>query len=85
MLEEKHLIGLRFEGRQFVSINGSNSSLMRNTCRVSQGSVLGPFLFLICVNDLPNVSKQLKFYLYADDINIYCGGDTPTSLAKNSE
>ena len=55
---------------QFVSINGSSSSLMRTTYGVPQGSVLGPLLFLIYVNDLPNASKKLKFYLFADDTNI---------------
>ena len=70
------------ERRQFVSINGSSSSLMRTTCGVPQGSVLGPLLFLIYVYDLPHVSKQLKFYLYADDTNIYSDGDTLTNLAK---
>ena len=39
---------------QFVSINGSNSSLMRTSCRVPQGSVLGQLLLLVYANDLPN-------------------------------
>ena len=57
--------------KQYVSINGSNSSLLSITCGVPQGSVLGPLLFLICINDLPNTSKKLTFYLFADDTNIY--------------
>ena len=70
------------ERRQFILINGPSSSLMRTTCGVPQGSVLGLLLFLIYVNDLPSVSKNLKFYLFADDTNIYCSGDTVTHLAK---
>ena len=32
---------------------------------------MGPLVFLLYINDLPNVSKDLKFFLFADDTNIY--------------
>ena len=57
--------------KQFVSLNGESSELKDISCGVPQGSVLGPLLFLIYINDLPNVSEKLNFFLFADDTNIY--------------
>ena len=68
--------------KQYVSINGKSSELLEINCGVPQGSVLGPLLFLLYINDLPNISKILNFYLFADDTNIYYESDSLLDLEK---
>ena len=68
--------------KQYVYSNGESSQLKDITCGVPQGSVLGPLLFLIYMNDLPNISKLLQFFLFADDTNIYYEAESSEQLEQ---
>ena len=58
------------ERYQYVSINNCSSSLQKLNCGVPQGSMLGPILFLLCINELPIASNILRCLHEADDTNI---------------
>ena len=68
--------------KQFVYVNGENSDLRELSCGVPQGSVLGPLLFLIYINNQLNISDKLEFYLFADDTNIYYENESLEKLEK---
>ena len=56
--------------KQQVSINGANSNWQEVTSGIPQGSVIGPILFVIYINDLPDLVKS-SVYLFADDTKIF--------------
>jgi hypothetical protein len=55
---------------QYVDYNGYQSQVKHLSVGVPQGSILGPLLFLIYVNDINNVSNFFHFLLYADDTTL---------------
>ena len=64
------LAGVLIDWKQRVVLNGQNSSLANVEAEVSQGSILGPLLFLIYINNSPdNLSTNVK--LFADNTSLF--------------
>ena len=72
---------------QFVDFDGINSCTRSIVCGVPQGSILGPLLFLIYINDLPLQSNLLNTVMFADDSNLFLQGPNVEHIERifNSE
>ncbi len=67
--------------KQIVSYKSVNSSEKYISCGVPQGSVLGPLLFIIYINDICNTSDIISFCLFADDTSlIYSHRNVDTAI-----
>ena len=76
--------------KQYIYYNDTSMDLLQVPCGVPQGSILGPLLFLIYVNDLYKASSTLMEVMFADDTNLFISNknietlftDMNTELAK---
>ena len=91
LLDKLEYYGIRGIGRkwfqsyltnrtQYTSIQGFESSLKQTKHGVPQGSVLGPLLFLVYINDLHRAIKNSRVYHFADDTNLLNINLTPKKM-----
>ena len=69
--------------KQYVYVNGKISNQVTVECGVPQGSILGPLLFLIYINDIHYTSDKLNYILFADDTSVYLTGNNTNSLISS--
>ena len=73
---ELELLRSFLSGRtQYVHINGCHSSPRTVLAGVPQGSILGPILFLLFINDLPSVAQHSTVDIYANDATLSLSSD----------
>ena len=68
--------------KQYVTVNGHNSAIRDMKHGVPQGSILGPLLFIIYINDIPETATFAKFIMYADDANIIITAETIEAVSN---
>ena len=70
---------------QYVPTNGYESCLAVIKCGVPQGSVLGPILLLLYINDLNQVRKFCKVHHFIDDTNLLCHSNSIKKTEQTSQ
>ena len=61
-------------------LNEQASDFKNITCGVPQGSLLGPLLFIIYINDFHKSSNAMSFILFADDTNLFFSHSDPNII-----
>ena len=69
LAQNKQLKSYLLKGEQFVVVNGQASTTLHAMSSVPQGSVLGPLLFIMCINNVSNVvSNDTHLNMFVDDM-----------------
>ena len=68
--------------QQYVTYNDKKANIRTISCGVPQGSILGPLLFLLYVNDLQHASKIIKAIMFADDTNFFYSDNNIKNMFK---
>ena len=69
--------------KQYTEIEESKSDILPLTIGVPQGSILGPLLFIIYINDFPESTQKFDFIIYADDTTLSSTINTFNNKLKN--
>ena len=67
---------------QYLSINGYEFGLAALNCGIPEGSVLGPLLVVLYINDINQAIKVCKVHHFADDTNLLCLSNSIKKLNK---
>ena len=88
-INHNHFKNYLSERYQYVSVGNATSNHCKINTGVPQGSILGPLLFIIYINDIHNATDAFKFILYADDttlisnISKFKSTNVPNSTSQN--
>lgn len=69
--------------KQITKVNNFKSATVNNGYGVPQGSILGALLFIIYINDMPNIIKNCEIVLYADDTLIFSESESDEQCHRN--